>query len=97
MHLTCTPRPAVTTSKGKAVHKTEQAKQQKQGKAKHEGAHQYALTEVDVYSKKGFTLPISDLETSTTSRAISQSVVVRCIPEEFVRMVWWWCTTCVSP
>jgi len=82
MHLT--PRPAVTASKGKAVHKAEQAKQQKQGKAKHDGADQYALTGVDVYSKKGFTIPISDLETSTISRAISQSVVVRCIPEEFV-------------
>ena len=84
MHLS--PRPEVTASKDKAVHKAGHAKQQKQGKAKHDDADQYALSQtgVDVYSKKGFTIPISDLETSTISRAISQSVVVRCIPEEFV-------------
>jgi hypothetical protein len=50
MHLT--PRPAVTASKGKAVHKSEQAKQQTQVKDRHEGADRYALTGVDVYSKK---------------------------------------------
>jgi hypothetical protein len=82
MHLT--PRPEVTASKGKAIHKKEKAKQQKQGKAKQEAAEQYALTGVDVYSKKGFAIPISDLESSTISRAINRAVVVRCIPEEFV-------------
>ena len=36
VHLT--PRPAVTASKSKAVHKEEQAKQQEQGKAEHDAA-----------------------------------------------------------
>ena len=77
MHLT--PRTAVKT---KLKHKAGKAKQQKQGKTA--GGEQYALTAVDVFSRKGFLIPIDDLETATVETAIRRGVVVRGVPAEFI-------------
>ena len=82
MHLT--PRLA-QEMKGKALasHKKALAKLQKQGKAA-PGTEQYTLTAVDVYSRKGFVVPLDDIQASTVARAIRRHITVRGLPEEFI-------------
>ena len=83
MHLTPRTVKAVSKSKKKTKkHKAAQAKLQKQGKT--EDGEQYALTALDVYSLKGFVVPVNDLETETIETAIRRHVVVRGVAAEFV-------------
>jgi hypothetical protein len=77
IHLT--PRTAAKTNQ---KHKAGKAKQQKQGKTAN--GEQYALIAIDVFSRKGFLIPIDDLETATVQTAIRRVMLVGGVPTEVI-------------